>query len=281
MDRASPFRLAARPPGRARLYARDAGVIDLHMHILPGVDDGARTMHDAIAMAEAAVADGVRVVAATPHVRGDYPTSAERMASGLAELRAELRTAGVLIEVLPGAEIALDRLPLLSGEERERLGLGGNPRCLLLEFAYYGWPLALPAIVVDLRSQGVLPVLAHPERNGDVQAGPERLRPIVTAGALVQVTAAAIDGRLGRRSRDTALELVERGLAHLIASDGHTPDIRNVGMSSAAHAIGDEALARWLTEDVPAAIVAGAEIPARPPASVRTRGRRFGRLLGR
>lgn len=246
------------------------------MHILPSVDDGARTLDDAIAMAADALADGVRTVAATPHVRGDYPTSADVMEARLGELRDALADAGIPLEVLPGAEIALDRLPLVSEEERARFGLGGNRRCLLLEFAYYGWPLALHGVVLDLCARGVVPVLAHPERNGEVQGEPDRLRPLVTAGALVQVTAASIDGRLGRRRRETGLELIERGLAHLIASDGHTPDIRGVGMSAAAQAVGDEALASWLTEAVPGAIVAGEPIPPRPAPS-----RRAGRGLFR
>jgi protein-tyrosine phosphatase len=247
------------------------------MHILPGVDDGARTLDDAIAMAQEALADGVRTVAATPHVRGDYPTSAGVMESRLTELRDALKDEGIPLEVLPGAEIALDRLPLVTEEERARFGLGGNRRCLLLEFAYYGWPLALHGVVLDLCTRGVIPVLAHPERNGDVQAEPDRLRPLVTAGALVQVTAASIDGRLGRRPRDAGLELVERGLAHLIASDGHTPDIRGVGMREAAQKVGDEALASWLTEAVPGAIVAGEPIPLRPAVRRRPRSRLFGR----
>ncbi len=96
------------------------------------------------------------------------------------------------------------------------------------------------------------------------QARPERLRPIVLAGALVQVTAASLDGRIGRRARDTGFELVEAGLAHLIASDAHTPDVRGIGMSEAAIAVGDEALAGWLTLGVPAAIVDGGPFSAQP-----------------
>ena len=164
------------------------------MHILPGVDDGARTLDDAIAMAQEALADGVRTVAATPHVRGDYPTSAGVMESRLAELRDALKDAGIPLEVLPGAEIALDRLPLMTEDERARFGLGGNPRCLLLEFAYYGWPLALDGVVLELCARGVTPVLAHPERNGDVQARTRAAPP-----ARDRRSARPGDGRVDRR----------------------------------------------------------------------------------
>lgn len=248
------------------------GVIDLHSHILPGVDDGARTLDDSLGMAEAAVADGVRVIAATPHVRDDHPTEAATMERLVAELRGALAEAGIPLDVRPGGEIDLDRLDRLGAAELARFGLGGNPAYVLLEFPYYGWPLGLEARVLDLRAHGVTPVIAHPERSAEVQAGPERLRPIVLAGALVQVTAASLDGRIGRRVRDTGFELVEAGLAHLIASDAHTPDVRGIGMSEAAIAVGDEALARWLTLDVPAAIVDGGPFPARPARQPRRRG---------
>src|SRR5213080_4939527 len=99
--------------GRSRKTAardRVGRVIDLHTHILPGLDDGARTLEESVAMARSAVADGIRVVAATPHVRDDYPTRAIEMEQGLAQVREALALEGIALEVLPGGEIALDRL---------------------------------------------------------------------------------------------------------------------------------------------------------------------------
>lgn len=246
-------------------------MIDLHTHILPGLDDGSRTLADALEMAREAVAEGIRAVAATPHVRDDYPTDPESMEQGVAELRAALAEAAVPLDVLAGGEVALDRLVLLSEEDVARFGLGGNPDYLLLETPYYGWPLALPEQVRSLTARGVVPVLAHPERNPDVQRDPERLRPLVLMGALCQVTAASLDGRIGRQARRTGLTLVETGLAHLVASDAHTPDVRGVGLAAAAESVGDPALARWLTYGIPAAIVGGTELPPRPPVKPRRR----------
>jgi protein-tyrosine phosphatase len=140
----------------------------------------------------------------------------------------------------------LDWLDLVEADELRRFGLGGNPHALLVEFPYHGWPLSLEWRVRELAGRGITAVLAHPERNADVQADPARLRPILAAGSLVQVTAAAVDGRAG------------------LASDAHTSDVRGIGMSEAARAVGDEALARWLTHDVPAAVLAGAPVPPRP-----------------
>jgi protein-tyrosine phosphatase len=244
-------------------------VIDLHTHILFGIDDGSRTPGDALEMARAALADGTRVVAATPHVREDWPTAPDVMEARVADLRHALAETRIPLQVLTGGEIDLHRLDLLSAEELQRFGLGGNPDYLLVEFPYYGWPLGLTNRVLALRERGITAVLAHPERNGEVQGNPERLRPLVDNGILCQVTAASLDGRIGRRSRACGLTLVETGLAHLVASDAHTPDVRGIGMSRAAGAVGDEALARWLTYDVPAAIVGGLPLPPRPPVAPR------------
>ena len=244
-------------------------MIDLHSHILPGVDDGAATLEDSIEIARSAVADGITAVAATPHVRGDYPTSAETMERLVGELRAALQRTGVALDGRPGGAIAFDVLPELADGDLRRFGLGGNSAYLLLEFPYYGWPLRIQDIVFGLAARGFTAVLAHPERNSDVQARPDRLAPLVASGALVQVTAASLDGRLGRTPRAAARRLIDAGLAHLVASDAHAPTVRQIGMSAAAEAIGDESLAQWLTEDVPGAILAGRSIPRRPRSARR------------
>ncbi len=246
-------------------------MIDLHTHILPGIDDGPDTLDEAVAMARSAAADGIRVVAATPHVRSDYPTRPESMEAALAEVRAAVAAQGIPLELRGGGEVALEMVDALGRDGLARFGLGGSASYVLLEFPYAGWPLALPALVLDLRARGITPVIAHPERNAEVQADPDRLRPVVLSGALVQLTAASVDGRLGRRSRAAGLELLDRGLAHVLASDAHTPDIRAIGMSAAAEAVGDPSLAAWLTEDVPAAVLAGRDRPPRPPERRRRR----------
>lgn len=239
-------------------------MIDLHTHVLPEVDDGARSLRESVEIARSMAADGVEKAAVTPHVRDDYPTSAGAMEAGLARLRRALADDGIALELLPGGEIDLHALTRLSPDERARFGLGGNPRLLLLEFPYYGWPLELADTVFRLRVDGITTVLAHPERNPDVQEAPGRLEPLVRAGAIVQLTAASVDGRLGQRPRATSKRLLELRLAHLIASDAHAPEVRGAGLSAAAAAAGDEALGRWLTRDVPAALVAGEALPDRP-----------------
>lgn len=239
-------------------------MIDLHSHILPGVDDGARSMEDSLEIARAAVADGIEVIAATPHVRDDWPTGVGVMEDCVSELRAELDAAAIPLDVRTGGEIASEWIPRLSEDELARFGLGGNPRYLLVETPYYGWPRALADRLFFLRAQGINPVLAHPERNAEVQANSERVKRLVEGGVLVQVTAASIDGRIGRRPQECARRLLDAGLVHMLASDAHHASVREVGMSSAARAIGHGALAQWLTYDVPSAILADEPLPPRP-----------------
>jgi protein-tyrosine phosphatase len=250
-------------------------MIDLHSHILRGVDDGARSLEESVEIARAALADGIRVIAATPHVRDDWPTGAALMEERVAELRSELDEAGIPLHVRRGGEISLDWLSRLPTEELRRFTLGGS-RYLLVETPYYGWPLDLGDVLASLRTRGFTPVLAHPERNAEVQVRPDRLVPLVEAGMLVQVTAASVDGRIGRRARECGLHLIKDGLAHLLASDAHHASVRAVGMAAAAKAVGGGALGYWLTRDVPSAILADEELPPRPGA---VRSGWLGRLL--
>ena len=241
--------------------------------MLPGLDDGAADLDEAVAICRDAFADGISVLAATPHVRDDFPTTPEQMETALAELQ---QVVGDALRLVPGGELDLGQL---DRPHAELLGfaLAGNPGYLLVETPYVGWPLDIGDRLFQLRAAGITPVLAHPERNGEVQHRPELLEPLVASGVLVQLTAGAVDGSLGRASRASAFDLLERGLAHLIASDGHAPAIRQIGMSGAAAALRNETLARWLTVEVPRAIVDGLPLPPRPGQARPGRQRRFGR----
>jgi protein-tyrosine phosphatase len=236
-------------------------VIDLHSHVIPALDDGPTTLDGSLEILDAAQTAGVTRIAATPHVRDDHPTTPEQMERGVAELR-QLAPDG--LEVLTGGELDHRFLRTLDDAALRRFGLGGNPALLLLETPFRGWPLDLRGLVFDLELRGFRVVLAHPERNAEVQERPELVRDLVDAGVAVQLTAGSVEGRLGRRPAATAKALLERGLAHLIASDAHASSLRAFTLRAAAEAIGDRALARWLTHDVPGALLEGRTLPPRP-----------------
>ena len=239
-------------------------MIDLHTHVLPGIDDGARSLDDSRMLARAAAEEGISVLVATPHVREDYPTTAEMMEEAVAELRADFAEQGIPVEVLHGAEIDLSLLWAIPAVELRRLTIAQTGRYLLLEFPYRRWPLALDTSVKRLVALGVTPVLAHPERNPELQDRPDRVRALVEEGALVQVTAASLEGVRDRSAQAAALRLLELGLVHVLASDSHGPHISREGLGAVARGLGDPELARYLTVDVPGAIIAGLPVPERP-----------------
>jgi protein-tyrosine phosphatase len=240
-------------------------MIDLHTHVLPGIDDGVETVEEAVALGRAAAADGVVTLAATPHVRADYPTRPGQMEALVQEVARAFRENGVPVQVLGGAEIGYESLATLPYDELRRFGLGGNPDVLLIEFPYVGWPLQFGSRLRDLRDRGFLPVLAHPERNPAIQAAPERIRPAIDAGALVQLTVPSLNGSMGRTARRASLRLLELRYAHMVASDAHGRGKRSSSLGSVESIVGDSTLARWLTTDVPDSVVAGRPLPTRPP----------------
>ena len=238
-------------------------MIDLHTHVLPGIDDGARSVAESRAIALEAAAHGVTMLAATPHVRDDFPTTAEVMEEGVEAIRADFAEQGIPMEVVHGVEVDIGLLWAIPREELWRLTIAQTGRYLLLELPYRGWPFALEPAVKRLVELGITPLLAHPERNSEVQDQPHRIRGLVEAGSLVQVTAASLDGTRHRAARAAALRLIDLGLVHVLASDTHGPHIRRQGLAEAAASLGDSGLARYLTVDVPRAIVAGEPIADR------------------
>jgi protein-tyrosine phosphatase len=252
-------------------------VVDLHTHVLPGLDDGARHLEEAVAIVRTMAEDGTRIVAATPHVRDDYPTTPDQMEAALRLLRAAVDAAGVEIELRGGGEIAISALDDLDAATLARFGLGGNPQLILLEMPYYGWPLSLSHQCERLLQSGIVPVLAHPERNPAVTDHTRELAQLIRSGVIVQLTAAAVDGRLGRSAASCTRLLLDLELAHLISSDAQSPGLREAGLSAAAAEVGGD-LGHWLTSAVPAALLAGAPLPPRPDAKRRSfLGGRLGR----
>jgi protein-tyrosine phosphatase len=239
-------------------------VIDVHSHILAGLDDGARSIEESREIARRAADEGVSAIVATPHVRADYPTTPDEIEAGVEELNADLEQHAIAVRVLPGAEIDVGVLWQIPSVDLSRLTLGQTGRYLLLETPYRGSPVSLLGAVARLRQRGITTVLAHPERNPVVQDRPNAIDGLLRAGALVQVTAASLDGRLGRSVQLAAEKLLQTGTVHVLASDAHSPALRDVAFAGAVESVGDDELARFLTQDAPAAIIAGRALPEPP-----------------
>lgn len=238
-------------------------------------------MGESVAMARAFVEAGTEKVAVTPHVSWDHPhVTPDAIAVGVTELRAALDDAGVPLEVVPGAEIALSRAGDLDPEVLRALTLGDGP-WLLVEPPFSPSLAGIEAVIDALLLGGHRLLLAHPERSPSLAQDPERLRPYVDAGMLCQVTAGSLTGTFGRTVQKAGRQMIEHGLAHVLSSDAHDTVRRPPGMAEGAATLHDPELADWLTCAVPAAIAAGTPIPERPERDAPRRGGLLTRLRGR
>ncbi len=238
-------------------------MIDLHCHILPGVDDGALDLRDSAGMARQAAADGVEAICATPHIRHDHDVRIEEVGRRVAALNAHLDGEGIPVVVLPGGEVAETAVEALSEEELAQVALGGG-RWVLLEPAAGPLTDSLAQRVEHLAERGHRALIAHPERHLSADMF-ERIAALVAAGALIQATA---DFFLRERFAAGMLALAEAGLVHVLSSDAHSSHGgRPVHLSAALERLGQvEPLAshlNWIAEEAPRAIVEGT--PLEPP----------------
>jgi protein-tyrosine phosphatase len=243
-------------------------VIDLHSHILPGVDDGPPTMAGSLELARAAVGAGTRTILATPHINDDAGIEPAGIAAGIAELREALADADIPLEVLPGGEIAIWRLIDLDDDTLRALALGGGPY-LLVESPFSPVVGDFEPMVLDLHARGHRVLLAHPERCPAFQRDPARLERLAGAGALLQITSGSMTGAFGSTVRRFTVGLLREGLAHVVASDAHDHVRRPPGLRAGFPALERElpgigAQARWFTEAVPRAVLDGSPLPERP-----------------
>jgi protein-tyrosine phosphatase len=257
-------------------------VIDLHNHVLPGLDDGPGTVAAALALAANAAAEGTTRLLATPHVDERYGLDPLLIAPAVAALSDELKRAGVAIELLTGAELSVRRMGTLDATQLDCLRLGGGP-FVLLECPFQAPPSLLAPAIAELGSAGLRVILAHPERCPGLIKRPEILRALVADGALCSITAGSLTGAFGSTPQQFAYELLCEGLVHNIASDAHDhvgrPPALRAGLQAGATALkGFEPLGEWLVDAAPAAIVDGKELPPRPAAPVAIQRRRAFRL---
>jgi protein-tyrosine phosphatase len=235
-------------------------MIDLHCHILPGVDDGALDTPDSIGLARQAVNDGIERVCATPHIRHDHDVRIAEIASQVETLNSRLLTEGLPVTVLPGGEVAEAIVEALDEEELAQVALGAG-RWVLLEPAPGPLSDSLHARVEYLAERGHQTLIAHPERHLSPDMY-ERIAALVAAGALVQATA---DFFLRERTVGGMLALAEAGLVHVLGSDAHSSHGgRPLHLAAAYRVLAEiETVAphlEWMRDTAPTAIIEGDEV---------------------
>ena len=215
-------------------------VLDLHCHLLPGVDDGPQTLDQALAIARAAVADGIRVAALTPHFHPQrYPISHRIRQWAFSEFVARLAAANIPLQLRLAGEVRIAaELPAqIAAGEVPFLGEVDGYRILLLEFPHALIPPGSEKLTAALLRQRIRPLIAHPERNGAVRARVDRLRPFVEQGCWLQITGDSLVGRFGADAEDAAWACFDAGWNCILASDAHNLDSRPPSLSAGREAL--------------------------------------------
>ena len=249
-------------------------MIDLHCHILSGLDDGPGTVEESLAMARMGYGDGIRVVVATPHTLNGFHyngrpailAKVEKFKQALNQrgtLDSERRTPNAELKVLPGSDVRLCEKTLQELDEGNVLTVGDKGKHLMLEFPTVSVPPQSENLLGQLLKRGIVPIITHPERNMEIVCRPERYYEMIRMGCLGQVTAMSLTGGFGAEAKQVAEKLMTYRLLHIIASDAHSsngrPPILSQAVEAAAKLVG-ECEARKMVVDCPQAILEGLPI---------------------
>ncbi|SDN05266.1 tyrosine-protein phosphatase [Bacillus sp. OK048] len=208
-------------------------MIDLHCHILPGVDDGAQSLAQALEMARKAVEQGIHTIVATPHhLNNSYENPKQQILASVEELNQQLRNENIDVKVLPGQEVRIHGEMIEGYLAGEILPVNHTPY-VLVEFPSNHVPRYTEKLFYELQVNGLIPVIVHPERNQEIIECSELLYQLVKKGALTQITAASVCGDFGKKIKNFSLQLIENNLTHVIASDAHNVTRRTFKMREA------------------------------------------------
>ena len=252
-------------------------MIDLHIHILPGLDDGAKTLEESIEMCWMSYRDGVRTIVATPHTLNSlYLNDREIILKKVDELNealtqcglriadcginSELQTPNSELRILPGADVRLCENTLSHLDQGRVMTISDSKKYLFLEFSFQGIPHQAEEIIFQVMQRGMIPIITHPERNMELGQRPRRYYEMIRMGCLGQVTAMSLTGEFGPRIKQVAEKLLANRLIHFIASDAHSMNgrlpILSKGVRMAEKIVGKEEAQKMVTE-YPQAILNG------------------------
>lgn len=233
-------------------------MIDTHLHILPGVDDGPGTVQESLALARVLVQEGVRAAVATPHYNDEFPQrSAAEIQGRVNDLQRELDRNAIPLRLFAGHEVLI-KPGLVEDICLGRIATLNYSRYLLLELWNSSWLPETERVVFELRAQGLVPIIAHPERYRAIQQDSDKLLTLLRMGALSQLTASSLLGKQGNTARHCAETLLKKGLISCIASDAHSLRTRQPFITESLpcveKSLGREAV-HFMTEIRPTAII--------------------------
>ena len=209
-------------------------MIDLHCHILPGVDDGARSLEDSVAMAQKAVFEGIGHILVTPHHKnGKFINQKEDVIKATESLQTELDSRGINLTLYPGQEVRINGDLLQDIENNNILFVDEEERYVLIEFPTLSIPHYTEALFFQFGQKGITPIIVHPERNQEIIDNPDILVPFIERGALAQLTASSYVGVFGKEIEELSAKLIEANLVHILASDAHNIKGRGFHMKEA------------------------------------------------
>lgn len=211
-------------------------MIDIHCHILPGIDDGAKDLNDSLIMAKHAANEGIHTIIATPHLNHHYDNRKSLIETKVVELNKALQEENIDIEILVGQEPRIYG-EILADYEKNEIQTLNNSQYLFIEFPSSQVPGYTEKLLFDIQMKGLTPIIVHPERNAELMERPEKLYNLVQKGALTQVTASSLGGYFGKKIKTFSEQLIEANLTHFIASDAHNVGNRSFKMSEAFHLI--------------------------------------------
>ncbi|WP_417760620.1 tyrosine-protein phosphatase [Shewanella sp.] len=233
---------------------------DIHCHVIPNIDDGARTMDEALALLQLAHSSGISHVVATPHMHpGIFDNTPASIHQGLQQLKQHIQDEGLDLQLAAAAEVRLcAELPRwIEADEVPYLGEYQGYKVLLLEFPHSHIPVGAEQLVKWLIGRDILPMIAHPERNRDVQKNIKKLLPFRRMNCLLQLTASSVIGDMGEASLSTAVDLLEDNAVDVVATDAHNMHRRPPKLAEAHAAIAavyGQEYADKLTKQTPAQI---------------------------
>ncbi|WP_134703819.1 tyrosine-protein phosphatase [Ammoniphilus sp. YIM 78166] len=209
-------------------------MIDIHSHILFGLDDGAQTPEDTLSMARQAVSDGIRTIVATPHHKdGTYTNPPERILARCQEVQALVKEQGIDLTILPSMELRVNGSEVEDLKQELILTYNQGQRYILLELPRDHVPRYMESLVFNLQMQGIIPIIPHPERNKEISENINLLYRLVKQGAMAQLTAASVVGKFGKKIQRLSQDMIKHHMVHFIASDAHNTGSRGVILSEA------------------------------------------------